>query len=342
MKLTLAELRKRVENEHDAYLLLEELRWHGTPVCSHCGHNKAYFLKPKNGTSRGTGRKHDDGGRTMSVRRVWKCARCRKQFSVLTGTIFHGTKVALSDWLTVMVLMCSAKNGISSREVERLIDVTPETAWYMLHRLREAMKRDPLAGMLSGTIVADETWIGGDPKNWHESRRRREGERTLAPVQPGRDVGNIKTKKTTVLSLVDKATGEVRSKVVPDVSGASLRKVMAEQVDFANSHLQTDGWKSYKGIGAEFASHEAVDHKAGEYVRGSVSTNMLESYFSQLKRSIDGTHHHVSVRHLPRYLAEFDFRFTTRKLADSNRLQRMVDQADGRRLTYRPLTDPSG
>ncbi len=336
MKLTLAELRKRVENEHDAYLLLEELRWHGTPVCSHCGYDKAYFLKPKNGTSRGTGRKHQDGGRTMSVRRVYKCAYCRKQFSVLTGTIFHGTKVPLSDWLTVMVLMCSAKNGISAREVERLIDVTPETAWYMLHRLREAMKREPLAGMLRGTIVADETWIGGKPKNRHRSRR--EQDNVIVPAQPGVDVGNIKSDKTSVLALVDKATGEVRSRVVPDVSGASLRKVMAEQVDFANSHLQTDGWKAYKGIGTEFASHQTVDHAAGEYVRGTVSTNLAEGYFSQLKRSIDGTHHHVSAQHLHRYLAEFDFRYSTRKLSDGARLEKMVDQADGRRLTYRPLT----
>ncbi len=336
MKLTLAELRKRVDNEHDAYLLLEELRWHGTPVCSHCGHDKAYFLKPKNGTSRGTGRKHQDGGRTMSVRRVYKCARCRKQFSVLTGTIFHGTKVPLSDWLTVMVLMCSAKNGISAREVERLIGVTPETAWYMLHRLREAMKREPLAGMLTGTIVADETWIGGDPRNRHASRRRREDE--MVPVEPHRTVGNIKTQKTSVLSLVDKTTGEVRSRVVPDVSGPTLRKVIAEQVNMADSHLQTDGWKAYKGIGTEFLSHQTVDHKSGEYVRGDVTTNRLEGYFSQLKRSLDGTHHHVSVEHLHRYLAEFDFRYSTRKLSDSARLEKMVDQADGRRLSYRPLT----
>jgi transposase-like protein len=162
VKLTLAELRRRVQDEHDAYLLLEELRWHGTPVCPHCGHDKAYFLNPKGGT-RGTGRPKPDGKRTQSVRRVWKCAKCRKQFSVLTGTIFHGTKVSLVTWLTVMVQMCSAKNGISAREVERMHEVTPETAWYMLHRLREAMKREPLVGLLTGTIVADETFIGGKP-----------------------------------------------------------------------------------------------------------------------------------------------------------------------------------
>ncbi|HSH58873.1 MAG TPA: IS1595 family transposase [Acidimicrobiales bacterium] len=198
------------------------------------------------------------------------------------------------------------------------------------------MKNDALVASMRGTIVADETWIGGDPQNWHESRRVREGERTLRPARPGLDVGNMKTKKTVVFSLIDKTTGEVRSRVVPNVSGASLRKAMAGQVDFAGSHLQTDSLKSYMGIGKEeFASHEFVDHSAGEYVRGDVSINMAEGYFSQLKRSLDGTHHHVSVEHLPRYLVEFDFRHTTRKLSDAQRLHRLMGQVGGRRLTYK-------
>ncbi|MCA1704037.1 MAG: IS1595 family transposase, partial [Actinobacteria bacterium] len=186
MKLTLKNLADRVQDEHDAYLLLEELRWKGTPVCPHCGHDKAYFLTPKGG-SRGTGLKDKNGERTRSIRRVWKCAKCRKQFSVLTGTIFHGTKVSLRTWLMVMVQMSSAKNGISAREVERMHGVTPETAWFMLHRLRASMKRDPLAGLLAGTIVADETWIGGKPSNRHGHKRGQGGQ--------GR------TDKTPVLSL---------------------------------------------------------------------------------------------------------------------------------------------
>jgi transposase-like protein len=147
VKLNLNEIRKQVESEADAYALMEKLRWPEGPVCPHCGNTKAYFLNPKNGNSRATGPK-----RTMSQRRVWKCASCRKQFSVITGTIFHGTKVSLTTWLMVMVQMCSAKNGISAREVERMHGVTPETAWYMLHRLREAIKRDPLAGVLRAPL----------------------------------------------------------------------------------------------------------------------------------------------------------------------------------------------
>ena len=232
--MTLKNLADQVVDEADAYRLLEELRWHGTPVCPHCGNEKAYFLNPKNGT-RGTGVPKADGKRTQSVRRVWKCAKCRKQFSVLTGTIFHGTKVPLRTWLFVMVQMSASKNGISAREVERMHGVTPETAWFMLQRLREAMKREPLAEMLTGTIVSDETYIGDKPKNKH--RQGKQGDR------PGSSKGHagLPKHKTPVLSLVHKETGEVRSVVVPDVTGATLRKAIAKQVDITGSHLQTDG-----------------------------------------------------------------------------------------------------
>ncbi len=330
MGMTVLQLADRLRSEADAYLFLEELRWGSSdPICPHCDSLGASYIRPLNGASRKT--------RTgaMSERRVWRCFTCRKQFSVLTGTIFHGTKVPIRTWVLVIFEMCASKNGIAAREVERKYGVCARTAWHMMHRIREAMKNDALVASMRGTIVADETFIGGDPKNRHESKRERDGERTLVPVRPGRDVGNIKTNKTSVLSLIDKRTGEVRSRIVPDVSGASLRKAMAEQIDFAGSHLHTDGWKAYKGIGQGFFSHQWVDHKSGEYVRGDVSTNMVEGYFSQLKRSLDGTHHRVSREHLGRYLAEFDFRYSTRKLDDDQRMHRLMGQVDGRRLTYK-------
>ena len=323
MKLTLAEIRKQVENEGDAYVILERLRWPDGPVCPFCDNNKAYFLKPANGQSRATGPK-----KTMSQRRVWKCAKCRKQFSVLTATIFHGTKVPIETWLMVMVQMCSAKNGISAREIERMHGLTPETAWYMLHRLRFAMQREPLAGLLRGTIVADETYVGGKPGNRHH--------------KSGDDKETLKrdhmTDKTPVFSLVNKETGEVRSAVVPRVTGDRLRQIISEQVDMANSHLETDEAAWYRPIGEQFLSHETVTHIRREYVgkRGQ-STNRAEGFFGQLKRSIDGTHHHVSREHLHRYVGEFDFRYSTCKMDDAARLQVMVDRAAGRRLTYEPL-----
>ena len=135
--------------------------------------------------------------------------------------------------------------------------------------------------------------------------------------------------------MVNKLTGEARSRVLPTVTGATLEKAIAEQVNMADSFLHTDGLMAYRQLGRQFRKHEFVDHSAHEYVRGTVTTNHAEGFFSQLKRSVDGTHHHVSVEHLPRYLAEFDFRYTTRKMNDSQRMERIIGQTGGRRLSYK-------
>lgn len=343
-EVSIPALATKIASEHDAYLFMEQLRWgkdNAGLVCPHCAHDRAYYLKPSNGTARKT--------RTGSAseRRVWKCASCRKQFSVLNGTIFHGTKVPLRTWLFVVFEMCASKNGVSAREVERKYDLTPKTAWFMLHRIREAMKREPLAGMLSGTVIADETFIGGREKNKHKAHReaRRvpevaEPTKVVPGERPKRGAGGGKG-KTAVLSLIDAASGEIRSVVVPDVTGATLRKAMAEQVNLPATALHTDEGKGYKIVAPELAAHRTVNHSDDEYVRyvdgEMVTTNHAEGYFSQLKRSIDGTHHHVSTEHLPRYLAEFDYRYTTREMNDTQRMGRLFGQVAGRRLTYRRL-----
>ncbi len=308
---------ERIPDEAAAYEYLEELRWNGTPVCPHCGNDeKCWFLKPSNGKTRAT------RTGTPTQRRLWKCGSCRKQFSVLTDTVMHGTKIPVRTWVLVLFEMCASKNGVSAREVERKYDVSPRSAWFMTHRIREAMKDNGL-GMFVGTITADETWVGGKPANRHGHKSGHGGQG--------------KTDKTPVLSLVNQRTGEVRSKVVPDVTGATLRKVIAEQVDMAGSVLHTDSGKQYHQMGTEFLAHETVNHEAGEYVRGAVTTNHAEGYFSQLKRSLDGTHHHVSVEHLPRYLAEFDFRYSTRDSTDAERVDELLERVAGRRLAYKPL-----
>jgi transposase-like protein len=323
-EFSLPALMKRIPDEEAAYLLMEDLRWSATGVvCSHCGSlAKHYFLKPRDPQGRMT--------RTgaFSQRRVWKCKDCRKQFSVTTGTIFHGTKIPLQTWLFVVFEMCASKNGVAAREIERKYDVTAKSAWFMVHRIREAMKREPMAGLLSGTIVADETWIGGTPKNRHASKRQ--------PFAPGQI-----TDKTPVLSLIDTVTGEVRSEIVRDVTADTLAPILLARTDPKSSHLYTDSSVAYRKMGEEFASHETVNHTAGEYVRGPVTTNAAEGYFSQLKRSIDGTHHAVSTVHLGRYLAEFDYRYSTRKMNDSERMRLVMGNTGGKRLTYRPLVDPS-
>lgn len=325
--LTIAE---QIPTEADAYLYLERLRWNGTTVCPHCGNvGRCYYIRPLDGTSRKT--------RTgsQSQRRVWKCGECRKQFSVLTGTVMHGTKIPVRTWIFVIFEMCSSRHGVAAREIERKYGLTAKSAWHMLHRIREAMQRDPLAGLLSGTVVADETFIGGKPKNRH---RQGQGRVTgFGKGKSGKGSPNAKP-KTAVLSLVDRATGEVRSVVVPDVGRETLRKAIAEQVDMPNTVLYTDGHQAYRQIGGEMAGHEWVDHQRNEYVRGPVSTNAAESFFAQLKRSLDGTHHHVSRKHLHRYLNEFDFRSTTKDISDGARMELLMGQVGGRRLTYKPLS----
>jgi len=158
--LSILTLSEQLRTEADAYKFLEDLRWGNRPVCPHCGSVRTpYFLTPANGESRKT------RTGTTSQRRVWKCADCRKQFSVLTGTIFHGTKIPVRTWIFVVFEMCASKNGVAAREIQRKYGLTGKSAWYMLHRVRFAMERDPMAGLLSGRVVIDETWIGGKPKN---------------------------------------------------------------------------------------------------------------------------------------------------------------------------------
>jgi transposase-like protein len=185
--------------------------------------------------------------------------------------------------------------------------------------------------LLSGTLVADETWIGGDPKNQHTDAKRALGAKKWT------------TRKTIVLSVVDKPTGELRSTVVPNVKAATLRKALEDDlmVNLGASVLHTDSAKAYLGVALASKGHETVNHDLGEYERDGVSTNLAEGAFSQMKRSIDGTHHRVSVEHLPRYLAQFDWLYTNCKATDSDRMRLLAEGMTGRRLTYRPLTGKS-
>jgi transposase-like protein len=319
-------LMRRLDSESAAYELLEQLRWNGEPVCPHCGViGGHYFLKPANGVNRNT-RMTATTGKT-SERRVWKCQACRKQFTVLVGTIFHGTKISIRSWVLVILEMCAAKNGVSAREIERKYDLTAKTAWFMLHRIREAMKREPLAGLLRGTILADETFIGGAAKNRSKSAR------AARPSKPGAG-----SDKQPVLALVDFETREVRSRAIPTVTAKTLSDAIRPEVNIDLSQLWTDEQPSYRRIGKEFNSHHTVNHSADEYKRNGATTNAVEGYFSQLKRSLDGTHHHVSEEHLPRYLAQFDFMYSLCRLTDSERMEELLSRVAGRRLSYKPLT----
>src|SRR5680860_934946 len=278
---------------------LESIRWSDGVVCPKCGESEKepYRLK----------------GKSLGKRRVWKCRACRKQFTVMVGTIFESSHVPLNKWLAAFYLLCSSKKGMSAHQLHRSIGVTYKTAWFMFHRIREAMKEPAFASKLGGTVEADEAYIGGKRSN----------------ASRGRGTAD----KKAVVSLVERG-GKARSFHVANVSGPTLGSVIRENVDMS-ARLMTDEWKSYKLVGKEMAAHQTVAHSYGEYVRGDAYTNTVEGFFSILKRGVDGTYHHISRAHLHRYLAEFDFRYNRREISDSHRTRSALEGVEGKRLTYR-------
>ena len=322
-KFTVMWLAAKLQSDADAYKYLEELRWGDEPVCPHCGViGGHYFLKPANGISRETSR-----GK-QSQRRTWKCSACREQFSVTTGTVMHGSHVSLRVWLLIFFEMASNKNGIAAREIERKYGVNARTAWHLTQRIREAMVANP-SNPLAGTWVADETWVGGTPKYMHANKRNPESRQ-----------GH--TDKTTVFSLIHLESGTVRSAVIQGAHSSTIRPVIKTHVDVSMSTLYTDASIIYRDLGKTFAAHEFVNHAAGEYVHKAVSTNPAENFFSQVKRSINGTHHRVSEKHLSRYLAEFDFRYSTRDDTDKDRMAKIIRRTAGRSLPYDVLRGAVG
>lgn len=329
--MTLPDIASQIPTEAAAYEFLENLRWgsDGPTECPHdeCGSTKgAYFLTPKNGTSRKT-------NTGTSERRVWKCKECRKQFSVLTGSVFHRTRLSVRTIVFVCFDVVTAKNGISAREVARKYGITPRSAWFLLHRIREAMTaEEPFWS--DATVVADEVYLGGNFSKMNNKQKKRSIEQH----------GEVKarfggTAKTPVLTLINRETGEAYSQVMNDVNRATLRAAISKVTDTPSIDLHTDQAAPYTDIGKEVRNHERANHSIGEYVNSNGGgTNPAESYFSQLKRSLDGTHHHVSSVHLPRYLAQFDYMHTTRTMTDGHRLANLIGQTGGRRLTYKPLT----
>jgi transposase-like protein len=280
---------------------LERLRWANGIACPHCGVvGDHYELKGKS-TRPG----------------LRKCTDCRKQFSVTVGTVFERSKIALNVWLMAVHLICSSKKAISSHQIHRMLGITYKSAWFMTHRIREAMKPDGggLLGSGGGTVEADETY-------WGNNGKQRKGARGYAH-------------KMKVVSLVERG-GEKRSVVVNAVNAKTLRVVLDANV-CKSANLMTDEHSGYTLIGREFASHGVTSHGAGEYARGDVHSNTVESAFSLLKRGLIGTFHHVGEQHLQRYVTEFDFRWNNRKTTDTERSDTLLSQVGGKRLQYRRI-----
>lgn len=301
----------RFTDETVARQYLEALHWPNGPFCPHCGSLKATRLE---------GKKHRAG--------LVQCNDCREQYTVTVGTVFERSKVPLNKWLLANHLLCSSKKGISGHQMARMLGVTYKTAWFMMHRIREAMK-DTHPGPLGGygeTIEADETYVGGKIKN-RSNKQRRYMRASDQDRSPFRD-------KEPVIALVERG-GRVRSFHVANVNGNTLRHVLVTNAD-RGSWLMTDEHKGYQAVGEEYVGHGVVTHSKGEYVRAGVfHTNTVEGYFSILKRGIIGVYHHVSKAHLHRYCSEFDFRYNTRKLNDFERAEHSLLGAVGKRLTYR-------
>ena len=297
--MTLAQVGRLTEEEARQYL--ESIRWPDGPICPHCGcYGNSYKLN---------GKAHRPG--------LYKCGDCRQQFTVTVGTVMHRSKIGLRKWVLAFHLMCSSKKGISALQLQRNLGLgSYKTAWHMAHRIRLAMREEPLAGMLRGTVETDETYVGGKSR---EGRRGRGSER-----------------KTPVLALVERG-GRAVSHPVQRVRARELKGAIREMVA-PSARIVTDDFASYRGIGREFSGgHGVVRHSVGEYVRGDVHTNTVESYFAILKRGVHGTFHHVSKRHLPRYCDEFDFRWNHRKTNDGERTEAAVRGSGAKRLTYREV-----
>jgi len=273
----------------------------GEPVCPRCGGKRHSFLK---------------------TRLMWKCLECRKQYSVKVGTIFEDSPIGLDKWLCAMWMLANCKNGVSSYELGRALEVTQKTAWFMLHRIRYAVHHGTINKM-SGAVEADETFIGGAARFMHANKR--------AEKIHGRGLEG----KAIVFGLLDRETGKVRTTVVSSRKKKNLQAEIRSMVT-AGAALYTDALKSYEGLDSEYA-HKVIDH-AEAYVDGAVHTNPLENFWSLLKRAIKGTYVSVEPFHLFRYLDEQSFRFNERNETDSERFHKVLGSVAGKRLTWDNLT----
>jgi transposase-like protein len=294
-----------------------QMRWPNGVTCPHCNGQKVSYL---------------------STRRIWKCMAkdCHKQFSVKTGSIFEDSPIALDKWLMAVWLVVNCKNGISSYEISRDLKVTQKSAWFMLHRIRLALRNnswEKLGGSDSGPIEVDEAYIGGKPKNMHADKR-------LKMKQ-----GLHANPKMAVFGMLDRESRQVRAKVMPNVKRETLQNEILKHIEHG-SKVYSDGSPAYDTLAAKQYVHETVNH-VEEYVRGQVHTQGIENFWSLLKRGLRGTYVAVEPFHLDRYVDEQAFRFNNRftrenPLDDADRFMLAVSQISGKRLTYAELIGKVG
>jgi transposase-like protein len=305
--------RSHFYDEKAAFAYVESILWPQGPVCPHCGAmERAYALK---GVRTKANQTNPEG---LERHGLYKCGECRKQYTVRKGTIFEESHCPLHKWLQAIHLICSSKKGISSHQLHRVLEVQYKTAWFLSHRIREAMRSGDLTPFGGGgsPVEVDETYFGMEP-----GKKRSRG------------VGH----KMKVLSLVDRNTGRARSFVVDDTKVSTILPILQANIS-REAVLLTDEANIYTTMGKQFAQHEHVRHSIGEYAYGPIHTNTIEGYFSVFKRGMKGVYQHCSKKHLHRYMAEFDFRYTNRAgvgVDDTNRAVKALLGVVGKRLTYR-------
>jgi transposase-like protein len=294
---------KQFHDEAEAYKFVEAHVWPKGPVCPRC--EQGDRIGKLEGKSTRVG--------------VYKCYRCRKPFSVKVGTIMEDSHIPMHLWLQAIHLMCSSKKGISSNQLHRTLGVTLKSAWFLSHRIREAMRSGDLApfGGEGSIVESDETFIGRDREKKAKGQRK------------GRGYAH----KFKVLALVDRTTGRARSFKVDAVDGKTIIPIVRKNIA-KETVVMTDDAGHYKHLGAGFAGHEIVRHSKGRYGYGPIHTNTVEGFFSIFKRGMKGIYQHCSEKHLHRYLAEFDFRYNERKVTDGERAEMALRGVKGKRLLY--------
>ncbi len=296
---------KNVARKH-----LEKTRWADGRFCPHCGATE--------GTSFVRGKKHRPG--------LYYCNDCQKTFTVTVGTVFERSKVPLNKWLLATHLLTSSKKGMSAHQLHRMLGVTYKTAWFVAHRIREAMKDDTPVPMGGGgkSVQADETYYG------NVENPRTETTRGHPYTKSGK---GGPSNKRAIVSLVSE--GKARTFHVKHANAATVREILVSNVK-RETELHTDESKIYTRVGTEFKAHKTVNHSRGEYVRSDgMTTNNVENYFSVFKRGMKGVYQHCKEKHLQRYINEFDFRYNRRDLTDTERATEALKGIEGKRLTYR-------
>ena len=285
---------------------LEAQRWGGNPVCPHCASVKKHYVI-EHGTR-------------------YKCAEreCGKEFTVLVGTIFENTKLDLRYWFAAIYLVANHKKGISSHQLSRDLGITQKTAWFVLQRVREMLREEGKL-ILSNTVEADETWIGGKAKNKHGYNSHKDDKGDASKIYTG---AKKEHKKQPIAGVVER-DGKVILKVVPNVGKKELTGFIKDHVS-TKAMLYTDEHGGYTKLPQEGYNHGTVNHTQGKYVIGDIHTNTIEGFWSQMKRGIYGVYHHVSVKHLNSYCNEFSYKWNTRTISDQDRFNGILKHTNYR------------